>query len=188
MTNIEKNAVAEIRKFLQVSRLDPRRLFIVDDGQYCWIGDRDDLTAEDARTLCDLDGASEEEYAAICGRVRPLAVVSGHGVVSWDELPESWRDGSALGPIAPLIKATISENGDGLPNIGELCYDSAHDTVYKIVGWDGSFCGSFRTNGPGCGNSVDVVLIEIGEASDMDEEEWESIGNYGVNVETGDDE
>jgi hypothetical protein len=190
MTTIEKNAVAEIRRFLEVSRLDPRRLFLCDDGQYCWIGDRAELTAEDAWTLGDLDDASEEEYAAICGRLRPLAVVSGHGVVRWEDLPESWRDGSALGPIAPLIKATISENGNGLPNIGELCYDADTDTVYKVAGWYGSLSGNIRTNGPGCGNSIDALLVERGSSSDTTEEEWEAIesSNYGVSVETGDDE
>lgn len=36
------------------------------------------------------------------------------------------------------IKATITENGNGLPNIGALCYDSSTDTVYEVIGWDGS--------------------------------------------------
>jgi hypothetical protein len=81
------------------------------------------------------------------------------------------------------IKATITENGNGLPSIGELVYDSTTDTVYTIVGWDGS--DYISTNGPGSGNSVNVLLEERGDASDTTDEEWDEIesSNYGVAVE-----
>ena len=81
------------------------------------------------------------------------------------------------------IKATITENGNGLPSIGEICYDANTDTVYKIVAWDES--DSISTNGPGAGNSVDVILEARGDASDTTEDEWETIegDNYGVSVE-----
>ena len=81
------------------------------------------------------------------------------------------------------IKAIITENGNGLPSIGEICYDPTTDTVYTITGWDGS--DRISTNGPGRGNSVAVVLEERGSASDTTEEEWETIesNNYGVLVE-----
>jgi hypothetical protein len=86
------------------------------------------------------------------------------------------------------IKATITENGNGLPSLGETCYDSSTDTVYTIVGWDGS--DIISTNGPGCGNSVNVVLEERGSASDTTEEEWDTLEstNYGVSVETEEEE
>ncbi len=86
-------------------------------------------------------------------------------------------------PHNPMnIKATITENGNGLPNIGALCYDSSTDTVYEVIGWDGS--DLISTNGPGCGNSVDVLLEERGCASDTTDDEWEAIesNNYGVEV------
>lgn len=81
------------------------------------------------------------------------------------------------------IKATISENGNGLPNIGEHVYDSSTDTVYRVVGWDGS--DRISTNGPGCGNSVDVLLEDVGCAADTSEDVWADIesNNYGVRVE-----
>jgi hypothetical protein len=81
------------------------------------------------------------------------------------------------------IKATITENGNGLPSIGEICYDASTDTVYTIIGWDGS--GRISTHGPGCGNSVNVLLEESGSASDITDKEWEIIesNNYGVLVE-----
>lgn len=80
------------------------------------------------------------------------------------------------------LKATITENGNGLPRVGELCYDASTDTVYTIVGWDGS--DRISTHGPGVGNSVDVLLEERGCASDTTEEEWEEIesSNYRVTV------
>jgi len=80
------------------------------------------------------------------------------------------------------ITATITENGNGLPHIGEICYDSDTDTVYTVVGWDGS--DRISTNGPGCGNSINVLLEARGSASDTTKEEWESIesNNYGVAV------
>ncbi len=83
------------------------------------------------------------------------------------------------------IKATISENGNGLPSIGDICYDSSTDTVYTIIGWDGS--DRISTHGPGAGNSVDVILEERGSANDTTEEEWDGIEstNYGVSVEAG---
>lgn len=81
-----------------------------------------------------------------------------------------------------LTQATITENGNGLPGIGALCYDSSTDTVYRVAGWDGS--DRISTNGPGCGNSVNVLLEERGDASDLSGDEWEEIesSNYGVNV------
>ena len=80
------------------------------------------------------------------------------------------------------ISATITEKGNGLPSLGELCYDSNSDTVYRIVDWDGS--SSISTNGPGMGNSVDVIVEEVGSACDTTEEEWEDLesNNYGVSV------
>lgn len=82
-----------------------------------------------------------------------------------------------------ITTATITENGNGLPSIGELCYDSSTDTVYRITGWDGS--DLISTHAPGRGNSVQVELEEYGSACDITEEEWEEIesSNYGVNVE-----
>jgi len=79
--------------------------------------------------------------------------------------------------------ATITENGNGLPNIGELCYDPNTDTVYTITGWDGS--DRISTNGPGRGNSVEAVVEARGDASDTTNEEWEAIedSNYGVTVD-----
>ena len=84
--------------------------------------------------------------------------------------------------MSAKITARIIENGNGLPNIGELCYDSSTDTVYRIIGWDGS--DRISTNGPGIGNSVDVELEEVGNASDTTEEEWVEIesSNYRVLV------
>ena len=84
---------------------------------------------------------------------------------------------------APTLAATITENGNGLPSIGEICYDPSTDTVYTITGWDGS--DRISTNGPGCGNSLNVLLEERGSASDTTDEEWETIesNNYGVSVE-----
>lgn len=83
------------------------------------------------------------------------------------------------------ITARIFENGNGLPSLGELCYDSASDSVYRIVAWDVS--DRISTNGPGRGNSVDVVLSYVGSASDTTEEEWAEIeaANYGVSIEGG---
>lgn len=83
------------------------------------------------------------------------------------------------------FKATITENGNGFPSIGSLCYDANTDTVYKVVAWDGS--DRISTHGGGRGNSVDVILEKRGCASDTTEDEWEDIesSNYGVDVETG---
>jgi len=80
------------------------------------------------------------------------------------------------------IKATITDNGNGLPDIGELCYDSTTDTVYMVAGWDGS--DRISTGEPGCGNSVSVLLEEHGCAADTTDDEWREIenNNYGVSV------
>ncbi len=80
------------------------------------------------------------------------------------------------------IKATITEKGNGLPAIGDLCYDPDTDTVYTVVAWDGS--DRISTHGGGRGNSVNVILEERGDASDTTAEEWEAIesNNYHVEV------
>jgi len=81
------------------------------------------------------------------------------------------------------IKATITQNGTALPSIGEICYDAMANTVYTITGWDSS--DRIGINGPGRGNSVNVLLEKRGCASDITEAEWESIqiNNYGVLVD-----
>jgi hypothetical protein len=82
-----------------------------------------------------------------------------------------------------MKKATIHENGNGLPSIGSLCYDANTDTVYRVSAWDGS--DRISTHQSGVGNSVSVVLDEIGFASDTDDDQWEEIesSNYRVVVE-----
>ena len=97
----EKAAIAEIRSALKLKRLDPRRLYIVEDGAYSWIGDRAELTAANARILSDVKNSTEEDYEKAC-RCRCLAASHGGGDANFFYLPESWRDGSALGPISPL--------------------------------------------------------------------------------------
>lgn len=83
------------------------------------------------------------------------------------------------------ITARIEEQGNGLPSLGELCYDALTDTAYHIIAWDGT--SRISTGGPGRGNSVDVILEEIGSASDLGDEQWEEIesSNYRVTVDSG---
>ena len=118
MTKNTRTALAKIRAKLGLFRLDPRRLYIVDDGAYCWIGDRADLSTADARALQAIDACGRHpdraslaeraacnaaDYDAICNRCSAIAGTDGScGLVDWDDLPESWQDGSALGPISPL--------------------------------------------------------------------------------------
>ena len=77
-----------------------------------------------------------------------------------------------------LITARIHENGNGLPSVGELCYDSSSNTVYRVV----DLCGNIETHSPGVGNSIIVELEEVGDPSDVTDEEWEEIesNNYSV--------
>lgn len=122
MKTTTKSAIAAIRRQLGVARLDPRRLYLVDDGAYRWIGDRAGLTADLARKIAfanrdgrrpDLVTQRERDeadarwgadwYSLACNSARCVAASHGSaGRADWDALPESWRDGSALGPIAPL--------------------------------------------------------------------------------------
>ena len=90
--------------------------------------------------------------------------------------------------MSTQIKATITEQGNGLPSIGSICYDQSTDTVYEVVAWDGS--SRISTHGGGRGNSVDVILHERGSASDTTEEEWSEIesSNYHVSVAASDAE
>jgi len=116
-TSSAKTAIA-IRQWLSVKRIHPRRLYMVEDGAYRWIGDRADLSAPDARALKAItdyatdpsrhpaDGISAEAYTEICGRCPCLAATHGAaGIVSWEDLPEDWQSGFALGPIAPIYLA-----------------------------------------------------------------------------------
>lgn len=113
-TITRKDTIAKIRASLGVKRLDPRRLFAIYDGAYTWIGDRADLDAKDARDLrainvrgCRPDRNGPEttdgiDYNDVCRRVPCIASDCGAGIVAMENLPEDWRDGSALGGIAPL--------------------------------------------------------------------------------------
>lgn len=119
MNKNAKLAVAKIRAKLSLKRLAPSRLYSVNDGAYTWIGDRADLNTADARYLAALhrwaenpsDGKpavleaeeEDEHYSDVCSRCTCFAAThGGAGIVSWDDLPEDWQDGSALGPISPL--------------------------------------------------------------------------------------
>lgn len=77
--------------------------------------------------------------------------------------------------------ATITENGNGLPSIGALCCDASSDSVYRVAKYDPDL---ISTHGPGCGNSIDVLLEYVGRASDLTDEEWDAIesDNYGVTI------
>ena len=115
-----RTTLAAIRAQLGVRRLDPRRLFLVNDGAYTWLGDRADLTAETARMfrLAHREGSrpdlvSDAErreadaawgadwYSRACASITCVASTSGAGE-DLTALPDDWRDGSALGPILPL--------------------------------------------------------------------------------------
>lgn len=76
------------------------------------------------------------------------------------------------------MQATIIENGNSLPNVGEMVYDASTDTVYRITDSD----GRISTNGPGRGNSMTVTVEGIGSASGLTEQQWENIeaSNYGI--------
>jgi len=78
------------------------------------------------------------------------------------------------------MNATITENGNGLPSVGELVYDATTDTVYRITGG----CSRISTHSGGRGNSVEAVVEPIGSAGDTDDGEWEAIqsSNYGVSL------
>jgi K+/H+ antiporter YhaU regulatory subunit KhtT len=103
MKTTEKEAVSKIRAALDLKRLDPRRLFIVDDGDCKWIGDRAELTAKQARDLSDILNCSTKDYNDHCSALTNISATKATGIVkNWEDLPEDWRDGSALGPILPL--------------------------------------------------------------------------------------
>ena len=84
------------------------------------------------------------------------------------------------------IKATITEKGNGLPGIGDICYHPDTDTVYTVVAWDGS--SRINTHGAGRGNSVDVILEERGSASDTTEDEWSTIESNNYHVDLAEEE
>lgn len=121
MKSTHRKAIEVIRERLGVKRLNPRRLFLIDDGAYRWIGDRSELDAKTAAMLAFAhnegnrpDSITREEredadrrwgadwYSRACDRVTNIASVCGCGLVAFYALPESWQDGSALGPIHPL--------------------------------------------------------------------------------------
>lgn len=114
MNTSTTGALAKIRAALRIKRLDPRRLYLVDDGAYHWIGDRGQLTAKTARQLIAIDRrgrrpdlygretTEEIDYDALCHAVGCIASSCGGHLVRMDDLPEDWRDGSSLGPISPL--------------------------------------------------------------------------------------
>lgn len=77
------------------------------------------------------------------------------------------------------MKATIEEKGNGFPNIGALIYDAENDAVYRVLG--GS--GNIATNRGGRGNTIEQDVEYVGCASDISDEEFDEIENYGVTVE-----
>ena len=117
MNEDTKYAIDQIKVAIKVKRLDPRALFLVDDGAYQWIGARRHLTVKTASQLSAItrvgarpDCADSEDYATadagdyddLCDCTPQIASSCGCGLVCMDDLPDSWQDGSALGPISPI--------------------------------------------------------------------------------------
>src|SRR5690606_36554976 len=107
MKQEHKKAIAIIRARLGVKRLDPRRLFLVDDGGYRWSGVRADLNAKTASMLAfdhregtrpDLVSRGEREeadlrwgadwYSHACAGIASIASECGSGAIIFDALPE----------------------------------------------------------------------------------------------------
>lgn len=79
-------------------------------------------------------------------------------------------------------RAIITEQGNGLPKLGELCYCDDSTYVWRVDAWDSS--DRITTNAPGRGNSVCTCLSMVGSPSDLLEAEWREIvsQNYGVEI------
>jgi hypothetical protein len=70
------------------------------------------------------------------------------------------------------ITARLHEQGNGLPSIGELVYDANEGNVYRITGW--------TNHGNIIGNCIDAELEYVGDASDISEDEWDSMSDVRV--------
>ena len=54
------------------------------------------------------------------------------------------------------MTGTITERGNGLPGVGDLCNDR-DGTTYRIVDY-GRPGGHIETHGPGLGNTIRVIV------------------------------
>jgi len=70
------------------------------------------------------------------------------------------------------VVGMVTENGSGLPMIGELVHDSDKDKVYTIAGWTGR--PRVSANHPG-GDSIGVFLQYWGGGGELEWEQWAGI-------------
>jgi len=77
------------------------------------------------------------------------------------------------------MKAIIYAQGNGLPQIGSLCYHQNTDTVFRVTGIE----SDIRTSP--MGDCIEVDLAARGAASDTTDDEWEEIesSNYRVEID-----
>lgn len=80
------------------------------------------------------------------------------------------------------MQATITEQGNRFPSVGEKVYQSSTDTLYRILAEAEIIHTGLRA---GQGNYMNVELEIIGDASDLTEEEFEELNP--CHVETEDD-
>jgi hypothetical protein len=74
----------------------------------------------------------------------------------------------------------ITERGNGFPSVGERVYDSETDTVYELTA--DCFGGRISTGPCGAGNYCTMEAVVFGDASDLTDEEFESLPEVGVSV------
>jgi len=73
--------------------------------------------------------------------------------------------------LVESFEAEIFEAGNGLPGFGDtvLC----NDELYQIVTPNDVI--RISTNGPGQGNSIEVMLVTVGNQCDLTDEQWDAV-------------
>jgi hypothetical protein len=97
-------------------------------------------------------------------------------LVVYENLPTARTPGESR---ETTMNAIITEAGNGLPGCGETVYDSDDNTLYRIVTPDAQIrIETGRSSG--AGNWIEVEVEDVGEPSDLTEEEWNALPDCGV--------
>lgn len=81
---------------------------------------------------------------------------------------------------APLLEATITEQGNGFPSVGTLLYDADSNSVYKVVS-----IGNIQTGrSSGAGNWCTATLEDAEETDPTaySDEAWEELSDCRVEI------
>lgn len=138
------------------------------------------LTLKDDVSSCTFAIVDGVVHQIICGGIPAAEVLRKANAIltcSKEQLASECQrafncsnDGEYVATVEPTEKATIFEAGNGLPGFGDIVLTD--EDVWQIVTPDCDL--RISTNGNGAGNSIEAVLVLVGNQCDLTDDQYDN--------------